>query len=119
ANSTLRLTFGNIKGYSQVDATYMAPFTTIKGLIERGNSGLTEYADHETIKTACLAKNYAAYANRGTHGVPGNIQYNMDGNGSNSGSQILNEHREVIGVNYARADDATINDHAPNEHYRR
>jgi len=33
ANSTLRLTYGHIKGYSPADATYMKPFTTIEGII--------------------------------------------------------------------------------------
>src|SRR5690606_12497073 len=35
ANATLRLTFGYIKGYSPADATYMSPFTSIGGLIEK------------------------------------------------------------------------------------
>lgn len=119
ANSTLRLTFGNIKGYSPVDATYMAPFTTIKGLIEKGNSGLTEYAYPETIKTAWLAKNFGAYAKRELNDVPVNILYNMDTTGGNSGSPIMNAHGELIGVNFDRAYDATINDFAWNEDYSR
>ena len=119
ANSTLRLTFGNIKGYSPVDATYMGPFTTIKGLIEKGNSGLTEYAYPETIKTAWLAKNFGAYAKRELNDVPVNILYNMDTTGGNSGSPIMNAHGELIGVNFDRAYDATINDFAWNEDYSR
>src|SRR5690606_25640599 len=32
ANSTLRLTYGKISGYSPADGSYMHPFTTIKGI---------------------------------------------------------------------------------------
>lgn len=119
ANSTLRLTFGNIKGYSPVDATYMKPFTTIKGLVEKGNSGLPEFEYPESIKNAWLAKNFGAYAKKELHDVPVNILYNMDTTGGNSGSPIMNANGELIGVNFDRSYDATINDFAWNENYSR
>lgn len=45
--------------------------------------------------------------------------YNMDTTGGNSGSPIMNAHGELIGVNFDRAYDATINDFAWNESYSR
>lgn len=119
ANSTLRLTFGNIKGYSPADATYMAPFTTVKGLIEKGNSGDPEFAYPQPIKEAWLAKNFGPYTRKGTDDVPVNILYNMDTTGGNSGSPIMNAYGELIGVNFDRSYDATINDFAWNESYSR
>lgn len=119
ANSTLRLTFGNIKGYSPVDATYMKPFTTVKGLIEKGNSGIEEFEYPESIKSAWLAKNFGAYAKKELNDVPVNMLYNMDTTGGNSGSPIMNANGELIGVNFDRSYDATINDFAWNENYSR
>lgn len=119
ANSTLRLTFGNIKGYSPADATYMSPFTTVKGLIEKGNSGNPEFNYPQPIKEAWLAKNFGPYVRKGTNDVPVNILYNMDTTGGNSGSPIMNAYGELIGVNFDRSYDATINDFAWNESYSR
>ncbi len=119
ANSTLRLTFGNIKGYSPVDATYMEPFTTVRGLIEKGNSGAPEFAYPQAIKQNWLDKNFGNYFKKEINDVPVNILYNMDTTGGNSGSPIMNAHGELIGVNFDRAYDATINDFAWNESYSR
>ena len=119
ANSTLRLTYGNIKGYSPADATYMSPFTTVKGVIEKGNSGDPEFRYPQPIKEAWLAKNFGPYVKKDANDVPVNILYNMDTTGGNSGSPIMNANGELIGVNFDRAYDATINDFAWNENYSR
>jgi len=119
ANSTLRLTFGNIKGYSPQDAVYMEPFTTVKGILEKGNSGNPDFQYPEAIKQAWLNKNFGAYKLKGVDDVPVDMLYNMDTTGGNSGSPVMNARGELIGVNFDRAYDATINDFAWNESYSR
>lgn len=119
ANSTLRLTFGNIKGYSPVDATYMNPISTIKGIIEKGYSDNPEYQYPKSIREAWEARNFGPYIKEDLNDVPVNILYNMDTTGGNSGSPIMNAYGELIGVNFDRAYDATINDFAWDESYSR
>src|SRR5690606_27171377 len=119
ANSTLRLTFGYIRGYSPADATYVTPFTTIKGIIEKGRLNNPEFDYPEKIKQEWEAKNFGDYAMEELNDVPVNMLYNMDTTGGNSGSPIMNSKGELVGVNFDRAYDATINDFAWNESYSR
>jgi hypothetical protein len=51
--------------------------------------------------------------------VPVALLYNTDTTGGNSGSPILNGRGELVGVNFDRAFEATINDFAWNESYSR
>ena len=39
ANLTLRISYGQIEGYKPVDAVYYEPFSTLEGIIEKGQSG--------------------------------------------------------------------------------
>ncbi|MDH5826390.1 S46 family peptidase [Sphingobacterium faecium] len=119
ANSTLRLTFGNIKGYSPVDATYMKPFTTVAGILQKGNLDEADFEYPAEIKTAWEAKNFGPYVKKELNDVPVNMLYNMDTTGGNSGSPIMNAYGELIGVNFDRSYDATINDFAWNDSYSR
>ncbi|MBC8052480.1 MAG: S46 family peptidase, partial [Sphingobacteriaceae bacterium] len=119
ANSTLRLTYGYVRGYSPADALYMKPFTSIKGIIEKGSTGNPEYAYPPQIKDLWLAKDFGIFAKKDINDVPVGLLYDMDTTGGNSGSPIMDANGELIGVNFDRAYGATINDYAWNPDYSR
>ncbi len=118
ANSTLRFTFGHIKGYSPVDATYYKPITTLTGVIEK-STGKDPYATPQKVLDLYKAKDFGKYRNAKLKDVPVAILYDMDTTGGNSGSPVLNAKGELVGVNFDRAYEATINDYAWSESYSR
>jgi len=118
ANSTLRLTYGNVKGYEPEDGVYQAPFTTVSGLISKGTS-TGDYEINTQLVEAYKKGGSEAYHHQGLKDVPVGLLYNLDTTGGNSGSPVMNAKGELVGVNFDRAFTATINDFAWNEAYSR
>jgi hypothetical protein len=118
ANSTLRFTFGHIKGYTPADATYFKPITTLTGVIEK-TTGKEPYATPQKVLDLYKAKDFGRYKSAKLKDVPVALLYDMDTTGGNSGSPVLNAYGELVGVNFDRAYEATINDYAWSESYSR
>ncbi len=118
ANGTLRLTYGRIKGYSPADAVYYSPVTSLKGVIEKSYLG-KEYQIPQKLRELFDLKEFGKFYSKKINGVPVNILYNTDTTGGNSGSPIMNAYGELIGLNFDRAFEATINDFAWNDAYSR
>ncbi|MCK4835877.1 MAG: S46 family peptidase, partial [Candidatus Aminicenantes bacterium] len=118
ANSTLRLTFGRIRGYSPADAVDFTPLTTLGGVIEK-NTGQIPFQVPRKILDLYEAADFGAFQHPVLKDVPVAILYNADTTGGNSGSPVLNARGELVGLNYDRTFEATINDFAWNEQYSR
>ena len=118
ANRTLRLTYGYIKGYEPADGVFYKPITSLNGVIEKSFLG-GDYVIPDKLSVAFDQKNFGRFYDSKIGGVPVAILYNTDTTGGNSGSPILNSKGELIGVNFDRAYEATINDFAWDDDYSR
>lgn len=119
ANSTLRLTYGYVKGYTPADAVYHSPLTRLDGIIEKNSLGLDDYELPAKVKELYDKKDFGQFYDEDIKGVPVGILYNMDTTGGNSGSPVLNAYGELIGLNFDRAFGATINDYAWDDSFSR
>ncbi len=121
ANSTLRLTHGRVRGYSPADAVHMEPFTTLGGIVEKhaAHPGSPDYDAPPKLLDLAASRDHGGYAHPGLADVPVAMLYDMDTTGGNSGSPVFNARGEIIGLNFDRVYEATINDFAWDESYSR
>ncbi|MCX7639048.1 MAG: S46 family peptidase [Pyrinomonadaceae bacterium] len=95
ANSTLRFTYGYVKGYQPKEAVTYMPFTTLKGMIEK-DTGIEPFDMPEGLKRLQQQKDFGRYGVGDS--VPLNFLATLDIIGGNSGSPVLNAEGEQIGI---------------------
>jgi len=118
ANSTLRLTYGHIKGYEPRDAVFMHPITTLGGVVEK-HTGEDPFVAPEGLMELHRKKDFGPFAPPKLGDVPVGILYDTDTTGGNSGSPVFNGRGELVGVNFDRVWEATINDYGWSALYSR
>mgnify|MGYP005811285073 CR=1 FL=1 len=97
ANSTLRITFGNVMGGSPFDGMYYLPFTTLQGIVQK-DTGIEPFNAPERELELIEAQDYGKYASAELGTVPVNYLSDLDVTGGNSGSATLNAQGELVGL---------------------
>lgn len=97
ANSTMRLTYGNVKSYSPKDGVLYKHYTTLNGVIEKEDPDNYEFRVPAKIKELYNAKDYGQYANAAGE-LPACFLINCDITGGNSGSPVLDADGNLIGL---------------------
>ena len=95
ANSTMRVTYGQVLDYYPQEAVYYDWFTTAEGILAKEISGDPEFDVPEKLKELILAKDYGRYGKDGVLNVC--FLTNNDITGGNSGSPVINANGELIG----------------------
>ena len=101
ANSTLRLAYGQVRGYNARDAVNYGYKTTLEGVMEKEDPTNWEFVVPDKLKQLYEAKNYAPYGSQ-EEGMPVAFTANTHTTGGNSGSPVLNGRGELIGLNFDR-----------------
>ena len=118
ANATLRFTCGRVRAYSPADAVIRTPISTLRGVIEK-TTGVDPFITPEAVLQKYKAGEFGRFVHPRLGQVPVAILYDTDTTGGNSGSPVLNSRGQLVGVNFDRCFEATINDFAWNQDYSR
>ncbi len=99
ANSTMRLSFGTVAGYTPFDGAEYAYYTTSKGVLEKvkANVGDVDFAVQPEILSLLSSGDFGRYADE-----KGEMKVcfisNNDITGGNSGSAMFNAKGELLGL---------------------
>lgn len=97
ANSTLRVTYGNVLGGSPKDGMRYDPFTTLEGITEK-DTGEDPFNSPQSQLDLIEAEDYGRYELGSIDSVPVNFLTDLDSTGGNSGSATLNGRGELVGL---------------------
>ena len=108
ANSTLRVTYGKVKGYKPNDAITYDPFTYLDGVMEKYVPGDYEFDVPKKLIDLYNSKDYGDYASKGK--IPVAFIATNHTTGGNSGSPALDAKGNLIGLNFDRVWEGTMSD---------
>lgn len=113
ANSTLRITYGTIKGVESRDGLMYLPQTTLRGVTQKA-TGTGEFnappAQLAAIQ-ALRSGRTTPYADARLGDVPVNFLSTVDTTGGNSGSATLNARNELVGLLFDGTYDTVASDY--------
>jgi hypothetical protein len=112
ANLTLRVAYGQVKGYKSKDAVDFRYYTTLKGILEKENPDIYDYKVPEKLKEIYQKRDFGRYTQDGE--VPVCFIADNHTTGGNSGSPVINAEGQLIGINFDRAWEGVASDMAFN-----
>lgn len=109
ANSSLRISYGSVSGYSPQDGLYATPFTSLEGLLAKYTAE-GEFDMPKLQKQLIEKQQYGPYLNKKLNSVPVNFLSTLDITGGNSGSPALNGKGELVGLLFDGVYESIIGD---------
>ncbi len=109
ANSTLRLAYGNVRGYAPRDAVKYEYYTDLDGLMQKYVPGDYEFDVPEKLRMLWANKDYGRYARKDGR-MPVNFIATNHTTGGNSGSPALDAYGNLVGINFDRVWEGTMSD---------
>lgn len=97
ANSSLRITFGNVTGYTKLDGSKQKEFTRLEEVAAKA-TGQEPFDAPKALLDAIKAKRYGGLEDRRLGTVPVNFLSDLDITGGNSGSPVLDGEGKLVGL---------------------
>lgn len=97
ANSSLRITFGNVQGYTKLDGSRQPAFTTLEQIAAKA-TGEEPFDAPQVLLDQIAAKNYGGLVSEALGTVPVNFLSDLDITGGNSGSPVMDARGELVGL---------------------
>lgn len=97
ANLSLRITFGNVVGYTPRDGVAYTPFTTLEGLAAKA-TGVEPFDAPQVQLDAIRERRYGGREDKALGTVPVNFLSDLDITGGNSGSPVLDARGKLVGL---------------------
>ena len=117
ANSTMRVTYGQVLDYTPKDAVHYNYYTTLDGIMEKEDPSNDEFIVPDKLKQLYKNKDYGQYGENGQMKVC--FLSNTDITGGNSGSPVINGNGELIGIAFDGNWEAMSGDIAFETEYQR
>lgn len=96
ANSTMRMTYGEVLDYYPADAVHYEYYTTLKGVMQKEDPKNDEFIVPDKLKELYKAQDYGQYGENGEMHTC--FLTNNDITGGNSGSPVINGNGQLIGL---------------------
>jgi hypothetical protein len=109
ANSTLRVTYGQVRGYAPKDAVYYNAVSYLDGVIEKYVPGDYEFDVPDKLRDLYDSKDFGPYADKNGK-VPVCFLGTNHTTGGNSGSPAIDAYGNLIGLNFDRVWEGTMSD---------
>jgi len=113
ANSTLRVTFGTVKGVENRDGNMYLPHTTLRGITQKATGGGDFNAPPTQLAAikALREGRKTPFLNSRLGDVPVNFLSTVDTTGGNSGSATINGRNELVGLLFDGTYDTVASDY--------
>ncbi len=108
ANSTLRVTYGNVKGYQPRDGMKYHFYTYMDGIMEKYKPGDYEFDVPQKLIDLYRKKDFGRYGVNGRQPVC--FIASNHTTGGNSGSPALDAYGNLVGLNFDRVWEGTMSD---------
>ena len=109
ANSTMRVTYGQVEGFQPADGMCYTPLTYLDGVLAKYKPGDYEFDLPARLIELHESKDYGQYADH-TGDVPVCFLGSNHTTGGNSGSPAIDAYGNLVGLNFDRVWEGTMSD---------